>query len=214
MEQKEILEAGALAIKSINVIEQAYRLVDNEIEVQLWLAVEKAVAKAVSSDQWRSDLSKNETNSIDNPWIAKTDWQDEDGVPLAKFYIWGVLPEENNDQWLLTQICGLGEAEVGIEWAVVYSHKILGLNKLKWRAFAAEQNNNTPKLKELNFKYKEKEGRWFLPMHVERDELADAWENEEMDDFLDKTVNRCMQNIFEAVPEFDRILEEAKNFNQ
>jgi len=210
MERKEALEAGALAIKSLGVIEQAYKFVDETLEVEFWLAVEQAIKKALPTEDWDASLSESKEKSVDHAFFTKADWKDhEEDTYLAKFNVWGALPEDNNDVWLLTQMCGLGEAVVGIEWAV--DHKSLGFTKGNWKKYAVEANKKHPGLEKWKFQFDASKGTWLLPMQVESEKLADAWENDgKMDDFLSPIINEYMKTIYQAIPEFDALLKKAK----
>jgi len=76
MERKETLEAGALAIKSLGVIEQAYRFVDETLNVEFYLAVEQAIKKALPTEGWDASLSESKEKSVDYAWFTKADWKD------------------------------------------------------------------------------------------------------------------------------------------
>jgi len=212
MEQKEILEAGALAIRSIGVIEQAYHLIDEEIQTKVGMEVETAVQDQLSDKNWTSKMLSDEHEFNDGSWVAPNSWknQEEDDW-FAWFYIWSQYPEKNNDAWCLTQMCGQGEAKVGFKWEAHY--KLLGMKKTPWKKYAALQVEEHPKLEELGFTYNENEGSWFFPTLIEYDKLADAWANDEISEVLTEMVAKCLVNIFEAIPEFDAIIKNAQEIS-
>jgi len=210
MNKKEILEAGALAIKNIAVIEQAYDLIANEIEDKIMIKMEKLIYKKLPNSEWESDLSGSDDECAKEAWISKSNWQDEDGNFLAKFSMWEELPKKGGSNWYITEMCGLGEVETGFAWRAKYDQRCLGLDKKKWKLFADKKNRECPKLEKIGFVYNADEGTWFLPIRIDVDKLAEAWQNEELDDYLSGVVDGCMHLIIKAMPVFDSILKEAK----
>lgn len=209
--EKQLREAGALAIRNIGIIEQAYRLIDNQISDELSSLIEKIIEKNIPKE-WKQKLSCADANawSDDSSWFAPKEWSNGDDECEAQFDVWAESPVDSDDTWCLTQLCGQGEARMGFRWSG--DHKLL-MPKLRlpaWKSFASQQHSNRPRLSELGFQYEEAKGSWFIPLLVDSAELAEAYADREIGRVLEPAIKECLKRIQEAVPEFYAIIEEAR----
>ncbi|MDP2762035.1 MAG: hypothetical protein Q8O64_16840 [Sideroxyarcus sp.] len=213
MEEKDTLEAGALAIRNLGVIERAYQLINNEISNKLVFIYEKCINDCLPAQGWKKELPCLETEGYSDKtsWFSPMEWcPGEVKDSLAWFAVRQESPEGTDDLWFLTQLCGQGKAQTGIRWEG--DHKLIrpnGGNLSKWKIFTAEQNSKNPELNKLGFRYEE--GGWFFPLVVDANLLADAYANEEMESVLKPVIENCMQKILEAIPTFQKIMNTAKS---
>jgi len=211
MEQKDILEAGALAIENIVVLEQAKSLLDNEIEPALFVAIDQAVKSQLAAS-WEADLTDSTEKIVDVSWFAKQTWKAEDDTYFAQFIVWAVGDDnKDNSEWWITSLLGLADTEAGFEWALKWSQ--IGMEKKIWKQKSSEFFNKSS-LRELGFKYKDKNGTFFLPMQVNQAELVQAWKKEEKEDdvgsLLASMIEERMEIIFKAADLFDQLIKEVK----
>jgi hypothetical protein len=210
--EKQSREAGALAIRNIGVIEQAYNLIDNELSNEVFYAVEKIIEENLS-DEWEKELPCREKQawSGEPSWLSLRVWREDSDSWLARFYVREGTAEAENDLWDLTSLCGQGHGELGFRW---YKDDGLPMQKKAWKTFAAQQNVKFPQLKELNFSFEEKNGTWFIPLSVDSNELANAYAEEETERVLEPAIKECLVRIQKAVPIFSAIISEARKLEK
>lgn len=205
---KQLREAGALAIRNIGVIEQAYKLIDEQITVEIFFIVEKIIGESLPKE-WVKILPYLDSHGQfgDGSWFAPQEWRDGDKEDWSGcFEVWAEAPE-GGSEWNLTQLCGQGESEMGFRWS---SDNRLEMSKGVWKKFAFQQHGKRPDLAKLGFRYEEKNGSWFIPLLVDENRLADAYAEEDMESVLEPAIKRCLNCILQALPEFNSIIEEAK----
>lgn len=209
--EKSSREAGALAIRNIRIIEQAFDLIDNEISDEIYHRVEKIISENAPED-WKTNLPCIEAQgwSGKESWFGLRDWEIEADELEARFWVWAESPDES-DSWHVTQLCGQGAARTGFRWVCDYK---LFMKKADWKKFAASRHSEFPRLSELGFQFEEKEGTWFLPLLVDPDKLAEKYAEEDTESVLTPAIKECLKNIHEAVPIFNTILIEAKQANK
>ncbi|MHB8472329.1 MAG: hypothetical protein ACYDC8_05640 [Gammaproteobacteria bacterium] len=211
MSEKEMTEAGALVIRNIRVIEQAtkvaYKLDDDVFE-----CVEKILQELLPEAEWIVNLPYAGKKKYHKSWsfLAPANWckgGDSPGTCYARFTIWAQYPKDNNDDYYLSQLCGLNDVSTGVCW--VADKLILPKrNPKEWRTFFAGQNEKHPHLEGRGFKYTD--GKWFMPMTVNVDELAEAYANKTMGDVLRPVVEKCIGRIKESIPDFNAIITAAR----
>ena len=204
MDPKQSREAGALAIRNAGIVEQAYHLLEGNINSELFCNAETAIHGYLPVE-WEKELPSYKAGeySDSESWFAPTAWK-VDSEWKAWFEIWEQSPTDSDSLWLAL-LCGLGETQVGFRWHG--AHRVIrpdGGNLTKWKTFAAEQNSKHPKLAELGFRYED--GTWFMPIFVDVNALADGYANEDMMSVLEPAIEACIKRIIASAPEFDSIM--------
>lgn len=209
---KQLREAGALAIRNLGVIEHAYQLIDDEISNEMYFGVEKIIEANIPKE-WKRKLPCLEAKSwhADLSWFAPQEWNNGDDESEAQFVVWAESPDDNDDLWCLTQLCRQGEAKLGFRWTGDRKLLMAKQRLSAWKNFASQQHSKRPILAELGFQYEEAKGSWFIPLSVDVTMLAEAYADGEMECVLEPAIQVCLKCILKAMPEFNSIIEEAKN---
>lgn len=190
-------EIDGLIIRHLADIEAACKRIANQIEPQVNSAIDDVVKEWTDDNAWSSDgdFANN------NLWLAPSDWQLnlEEGEWASRFWLYaGESGWE--DEYRLSQICGVGQGTVGIWWAYEKVDK-------RWKNFAADF---VVTLRRLGFHYEETAGSFFLPFQIDPAMLAKSVE----DDAIDKAMQPLRAALAGLEPdarvEFDRMLAAAR----
>jgi hypothetical protein len=109
-----------------------------------------------------------------------------------------------DDQFWLTNLCGLGGGPFGICWSCEYSN--FDAKKGEWKKFLEGRISDIQK---HGFNYHQKSGTFFLPFIVDQQALAVAIKGDNIEDALGP-LREALGVIEKAQPSFDILIEVAR----
>lgn len=212
-------KAGALLISQIGMFNEAVIHWNNVVEPAILSAIDQRVKDFAENNGFDGEFDLAES---DNCWIAPPSWkiaaQDEkpaqDEKLAYKAWIEIGCTDDSGDFWtalFCTQ--GSNGDEAGFIFDVNAKSEFNG--QKAWNAYAAKIEADLVKdLEVFGYKYLGK-GKFFMPVHLDATQLAEAWEaygtdgNLADDDCFEPIIN-VLEKIKESIPTFENIME---NFN-
>jgi hypothetical protein len=204
-------KAGALLLSQIGMFNEAVVHWENVVQPKILGAMDTIVEKFAVENGWDSkcDFEKNY-----DCWIAPTSWrlagQDEDPDHKAWFYMDDI--NTSDDFWIATY-CGQGQE--GGEAGFIFDVDAKMFNGQRaWNAYATKIGSELVKALEKN-NYKDLgKGKFLLPIHLDPEQLAKAWEiygaddSKIAEDECFDPVRTALKTIEDSVSIFDRIMED------
>jgi hypothetical protein len=219
LDKQTELDAGALAIRNLGIIEQAYSLIDGPLSDLVLPSLERLLKEELSNKPIsyiiNLPMAESRAYSEEGSWFLDESWlmDKESEDRFAQFICW-TEEEGNDDIFCLTQLCGLGKTRTGIAWK--HDAKTLQPNAPRgkvnaWMTFAKEQDDIYANTLRTSGFVLNSDGEWFLPMLVSADALAEAYQDEDIDQVLQPMIKQCVDSIVKCTPAFTQILEAAKH---
>jgi hypothetical protein len=225
------LEAGALIIRNLKLFDDSVKLFTFEIERTIFKRIDKFIEKWVSSrrSDWYGFFEWDEQGIHFAPrtWsipksagkakpksAKKTKGQNTSAtsdIDDAYVYFEFGRREDDDDsektdyQWL-TRLCRVGLNSMGFSWMTDDSALGITGNRLKWRAFVRDY---VDALAKHGFLFEEKRGGFFLPVEIDSEQLAKAYESETLDDAL-IPIGVQLDRLYAATGDFTKLLAAAK----
>jgi hypothetical protein len=210
-------EMDALIVRHLKDIESASNRLNIEIQKNVGDAIDRIVKEWAGEKKWYSTGCVN--NEETYLALAPTNWLLPDKEERdEKFYGWFWIDAFdnagnetglwNNEFWL-TQLCGLGAGPLGICWGG--EHGNFNTTNARWKAFLA------PRVADFNnkygFKYVQRDGVFYLPFTIDQEALATAIAGDNIEDALGP-LTAALEIIGKAEDDSNSLLNAAKtNFN-
>jgi hypothetical protein len=199
----------ALIVRNILDVERAYDILWNDITPKVGKEIDNIIENwAHENDWWYSEEEFDEhvPAIAPNAWRSSNSDDGEDKF-VASFYADSNDVGNDDPSWSwLTQLCGQGSAPYGFRWVCDFVE--LGTKKKEWKAFLSK-NNATAALKGLGFEYQDKSGTFFLPFIIDKEALAVAIKDNNIEDALEP-VRAALKIIIESWVVFDGFIREFK----
>jgi len=213
-------KAGVLLLSQIGMFNEARLHWEKFIEPMIHGAINAVVNKFAEDNTWDVDFDLGEDKKR---WVTPPSWrlEDQDADPeyKARFFMSSINDED--DYWIAL-FCdkGLGGGEAGFAFNVD-AKKFNGKNA--WKAYAKKITSELVKeLKDRNYN-DQGDGEFFLPIHLDAEKLANAWEkygeiDDDFDvedyDFSDIAEDECfdpvrtaLKTIEDSISTFDKIMK-------
>ncbi|MDF0605632.1 hypothetical protein HZU77_008205 [Neisseriaceae bacterium TC5R-5] len=196
------IEAGALIIENLSMLEEARNLLEGEVEKKVFAAIDELIQQWVDKQEWqgRYDFYRAATYFASVEWIKGTeaDW-------LAWYSLEG---KENNrakeDHWCLTTALAVGVQKIGFRFETKYGD-VKGTNKTRWKDFIIGQNKKYTQIQEIGFQFEDEEGTWFLPWQLDVKLLASCYRDDNIPAAL-TPVTQALACLKQAHPHFLEIV--------
>lgn len=204
-------EIDGLIIRHLVDIEEAgHRAFD--LEAQVFKALGIAAEKWATKTAWEGEFDIDE----DNFWLGPLKWkldaeiEGQESDWLAFFYF-GVGADDDpngdsatNDYLKLTRLCQARNGKFGFRWK---SDHFAEGRRVAWRNFIRENTEDI--IRETGFEHEEKDGTFFLTVTLNADTLANAIEQDAIEDALGP-FETALDKLIRAEPAFTRLLERAE----
>ena len=207
------INAVKLVIENIQLLEQANKLLNEEIQVKLFETVDKVVKEHVDSfGEWQGCYQFLEGKYIafaPNNWKAKISNKFH-----QNFYARYSLDCESSEiecedgSWLSTFLKNDIERVIFnfYPWYDNFKEKV---NNKKWKEFSNEQNQLIPQIEQLGFKYNATNGSWYLVVDgIEPAVFIESYENDDLEDAL-TPITEALDTLKQAHRYFDQIVQAA-----
>lgn len=194
-------KAGALILNNIDMFNEAAILLEQHVEKKIFEELQKATQDWVEENGWVGGMDW--VDDEENLWVAPKSWMppnfEEGDYPEVFFYF---EYEDETYSYNVADLCGCGQTRMGF----CFSRN----DKLKKKIFKdlckSIPTESLQKLESLGFKYDAGKPRWFLPVTLDNNTLASAYENDDYDNVMEPLL-RALETIREALPIFNGIAD-------
>lgn len=203
-------KAGALLLSQIGMFNEAVVHWENVVQPKILGAMDIIVEKFAEQNGWDKKCDFEENNDC---WIAPTSWrlEDQDGDQDHKAWFYMDDINASYDYWIATY-CGQGQE--GGEAGFIFDVNAKMFNGQRaWNTYTTKIGSELVKaLEKYNYKDLGK-GRFLLPIHLDPEQLAKAWETYGADDIkiaedeCFDPVRTALKTIEDSVGIFDKIME-------
>jgi hypothetical protein len=201
--------AGTLALRNVKIVEQACDVL-GEIDTELVRTVNGLVKKMLPKADWKSGLFEDaDLESADDISFYPVKWE-EDEECLASFDLWYYESDSAEDSYWASILCEQSSGRTGIYWWIS-EYKKIGATKGKWKNFLRQHSDLVQAITASGFMLQDDEWFW-LPVVADIEALATAYQNDELEDYLEPIYETALKTVFEATPKFDRLLQAAQQF--
>lgn len=189
-----VKKAGSLIVSNIGMFSEAYNLVE-EIHCLIFEKIDEKIEEWAISNGWSGIFKFDDDKNCIYPPDFSTG--EKDGY----FAAFQFSKKGESDSLWLADLCNQGQTSMGFQF--VAEANLFG-GKQKWNAYSKNLSNSVRELPKYGF-LEEGKGSWFLPVQVNKDALAKAYENDDYDvvfepitDALDK-IKSCISIFVEVV---------------
>lgn len=213
-------EAGALIIRSLEMLEEVKKLHDSE------KGPGPSTCKAICDlvEAWSNEQDfEGEYKLWDEKtiWFAPPEWKyaDERGRDAWKacYELIFIKAGEEVDldevrvNFIISPIVGVGSVKTGIRIGI--NHKAVNASSLSvWKKYV-QKHGSYVELMKMGFEPIE-DGDWFITWRIDSEELASAYKSGNIPDALNP-ISDSLEKIRQAHPIFEKLLIEAEtNFSQ
>jgi predicted RNase H-like HicB family nuclease len=200
----------ALIVRHLSDIDTAAKRLSYSLEAQVGKAIDGIVEAWAEKNGWNGtfEWDQNELSVVPPEWKYRENGADEDSRS-AWFYLYAGQGDDFDstndlDYFWLTRLCGSGRGELGFWWE--YEKGSIAPKGRKWKQFVRPY---IERARETGFTYDEESGLFFIPVRVEPEFLAQAIENESIEDAL-QPIEMALEACIAAKPVFDEILDAAR----
>ena len=221
------ISAGALIIRNLKLFDDSVKLFMLEVDPTIFSALEQQIKKWVElKTNWYGTFNWNELETI---MFAPKEWVvrpfDTKGVDQTSYSLKGVPPafayfslgarqeddtsdvSEKYDQYWLTRLCRVGRNSIGFLWQMnTDALPVTSQRKTKLKEIA---RHHADALSKHGFVFEEKNGNFFLPIEIDSENLAKAYESEAIDDALTSVMER-LERVAAATGEFTKLVSAAR----
>lgn len=201
-------QAAVLIFENIAMLEDAVKLIDEELSEQVFRAIDKTISHWVRTIGWDGQFKfwSSDSGTYFGPrqWkLGAGERQDEQWI--ACFEIDGDDPD---DEYWLTLLLAARQGRIGFTFSVNYADH-LSIRKAEWKNFARARNRRHPELEAAGFSYDPKSGTWFLPWQIDPKVLAEAYANDAIEDAFGP-LTEALKRIETASAVFLELVEAAR----
>ena len=195
-------DLDALLVANIGDLNAAASHVEHVLQVEVAAAIDDLAKKLRSNLGWEGEEDWSGDWSI---WAAPKEWLDTGIGPKDDDYnsqfSFEVDDQKNeaSDQFWLAQLVGCGQAQLGFRWSRN------NLSPKRWGKALGQKTDLIAKVRGLGFSYRESDGSFFLPIRVDRTELAKAVSEESAVQAL-QPLRDAYDRLAEAKPVFDELI--------
>jgi hypothetical protein len=224
--------AAAQIIRHLRVFDESTKLLTFKVEPEVFGKIEQAIKpwfdfqRKQQKQVWYGSFEWNgnaeETVFAPKDWAKdraavgdKLDWTSKEVPEAYAYFSIGVRDgddrgdTENSDYWYLTRLCHVGTQSNSLGFVWTLNEEALGVKgrKAQWKELLRK---HAEKLERRGFSYESKDGRLFLPLRIDAEQLANSFESESVDDALQQPLDQCLRIISEAVADFTEVIEEVR----
>ncbi|HKK14162.1 MAG TPA: hypothetical protein VKA14_05820 [Gammaproteobacteria bacterium] len=192
--------AGTLILKDMEMFNEAAMLME-KIEVDIFRYLDETIAAWVNEHGWEGEYNSLEGSTS----VAPPSWRIPDLEDCFAWFEFENANQDGTDSYDVANLCGCGDTELGFRFRV--EHRIFG-GKTPWNNCMKDLPESADGLARLEFR-DEGKGVWFLPVHIDKDQLALAYENEDYAEAFTPLLN-ALGKLKEAVPVLDEVLNKAR----
>jgi hypothetical protein len=164
------------------------------------MAVAQLVREWLLKYNWEGEPNFDELSF----WIHPSNWQQEAGEPLARFYFC-TRPGTETKSYRIADLCGVGETDWGFKFEV--THSWFG-GRSSWATMFKGMAGLADELVKKGWINVGK-GVFFRPVKLPPDLLAGAWESEDWSALL-SPLKRAFDALMADQAAFDEIIMAAK----
>lgn len=199
-------EAGKLIIQNIDLIENAYALLDTDISKEVFGVINMKIKSWANDKQFVGEYNflgdeENET------YFYKSEWKMRGGEPKDKWicrFSCDCTDPDKSESLYLTHLCGFGGQRMGFVWEFNYNH-FSNMKKKDLRALLISYKKRLPD----KFYFNTTDNHYITEFMVKATDLAEAYAEDNIEDCL-TSVDDALSTIKEAIPIFDDIVAQAK----
>lgn len=199
-------ELNALIVRHIGDLESAMKQAKSQIDGQLERATAQIIDEKRKEFEWTGEVNR----SLDGEqWLAPEPWRTANKSDNS-FDLFLILHTDNGiedfaaETWL-SYFIGLN----GCELAFVIETNALKVSR--WKAFLRQQEDSIAELRDFGFTCDLKRGRLALPMGFNQEAIAQAVENEDVNEGL-SPLGVALDRIVKARPILDKLVSKVREF--
>ncbi len=203
----ELRKASSIILANLAMFNEAVVLFENEIEPLFLKALDESIQKWVE-EKAQAWVGLFENNDEGQTWIFPSQWHSADMDDETDSLAWFNLEFLNGDgsSYDLADLCGVGQDEMGFTFRIKYGE--FG-GKTAWNRFTKSLPTSiVQSLQSLGFNDYGK-GVFFIPIKLNPDLLASAWENEDYEELMQPVIV-VLENIKQSITIFNEVFSLAK----
>lgn len=209
-------EAVKLIINNIQSLDDAVSFLEGEMSEKFMGVLDTVVKDKVESldSEWRGvfELYSDSIQFSPLSWEVESndDFKHQNCYARYRLTIDSEFIEvEKDTNYWLTDLFAESPNRIIFAMTPWYAN-FMKCTRAQWRNFATDQNQKTPEIEKLGFKYVSSEGEWYLPVgSLDKSLVIDGYANDSIEDALTPFV-AALDTLYQAHPYFDRIIEAAK----
>jgi hypothetical protein len=201
----------ALIVRNLLDLERARERLQNHIQIDVGAQIDNIIDEWVKEkNEWFAELDFNADKYRFAPetWRVPGSDRGEDKF-RALFKVGCGEAGQINGQWdnefWLTQLCGLGPGPVGFRWKCEEAE--VGTNKTGLKKFLNECGI-VQEFKSLGFEFEEKSGTFFRPFLIDKEVLAAAIEGNNLEDAFEP-MRTALSAVEKSWKKFDNLITRA-----
>ena len=197
---------GATVVRYIDELEGSLRYIHQMMEPDLGAAVAQVIEQKREQLGWAGEVS----DVLDDPtWLSPGEWRmgdssDDDFYLYASIENTGCADGQDVETWIGT-FCEFGGDGLCFEISTD------ALGKAVWKKLLASQVETIGQLIDLGFKCDPRAGFLGLPISIDRNLLAGAFENDEFSVAL-QPIGLAIEQLNVAKPTLDKLIIEIRKF--
>lgn len=204
------VNAVKLIIENIQSLEQARKLLEEEISGKLFEAVDEVVKNYMDAE-WDGYYNFSE----DYLAFAPSHWKVKNSNKFHQNYFarYGLSCENEEtdgdyNHWWLSSFLKNDVDRVIFDF-YPWQPNFAKCTTKDWKTFANEQNQLKPQIEQAGFKYNTAKGIWYLVVDgIEPEILIENYENDTLADAL-TPITEALDKLKQAHPYFDQIVQAA-----
>ena len=204
------VNAAKLIIENIQLLEQSKKLLEDEISVELFEAVDEVIKNYMDAE-WDGYYKFSE----DYLAFAPSQWKVKDSNKFHQNYFarytLNCENEETNggyNHWWLSSFLKNDVDRIIFNF-YPWQPNFAKCTTKDWKAFANEQNQLNPQIEQSGFKYNATSGGWYLAVNgIEPEIFIESYENGNLVDAL-TPISEALETIQKTNPYFDKIVQAA-----
>jgi len=206
--------AAKLIIENILNLEQANKLILEEIHPKVFGVMDKLIEESVTEfdDEMIGEYNFHE----DTTWFLSKDWQQEPfqledaksyKYHYASYQVWSYSKNDEANGWWLSNLFENEADRANIHFEL-WSQGFKKTGQKIWKAFYQEMNQKFPELEQTGFKFNT-DGAWYLPIKsLDQKEVAENYVSDTLEDAL-TPITEALEIVQKAHPIFKKIVQKA-----
>lgn len=194
-------EVGAVIVRHIDEIEAALKYADETMEPQLGKAVAELGNDWLKKHEWAGET---EDDLGEEFWVASKEWQMEgeskDSFDLYANFDSSVGPNDFDPSTWIANFAGFLGA------GIHFTFETDALNKNPWKSLLKTETILVDELLSRGFQCDLKSGELAMPISIDRETLAEAFQEEDFEEAL-KPIEKALDNMLAAKDVLDKLVE-------
>ncbi|HDR0612611.1 hypothetical protein [Pasteurella multocida] len=211
-------QAVKLVLENINMLDEAYAFIEEELEPTIFGVIDEVVKNFVEqeldSTKGVFNFHENEINFTIPLWETEKNEQSPSWKnSLARYILISekVLKENEENQFWLTTLFSNQKDRMAFVFYPCWGNEKIKQTKNKWKTFLKNQNEAFPQLQALGFKFYPDDLCWYLPIKpLDVQQVIACYEEDNLEDAMGP-IQDALNTLLEGHQYFLKIIENAKH---